>query len=145
MPITGRTRISTLLGIDSYVEEVLEEYGIDLEAVDGDTTLEQACRRAGVNYWEVKSELVATLPGDDSELAGAWEDLDDDGDDDDDDEQGDEAEASWDEDEDDWEDEDEDEVEDEDEDDWEEASGAGDEMTGGVRRRQRGTRWGDWK
>ena len=149
MPITGRTRISTLVGIDAYAEEVLEEYGIYLDEVDGHATLEQACRKAGVNYWEVKSELVANLPEDDSDMNSAWDDHDEDDEDDDVDDEG--------EDDDGWADEEEDAQEDDwGEEDWDDdadmedvddADGddLDDDEIGGMERHARPTRWGDWK
>ncbi|GEM_PF-4487980 len=146
MPITSRTRISTLLKADPVVQEVLEEFDIDLEDLEGNETLEQLCRDAGVNYWELKGELVAALPGNDDDMDDAWNDVGDDDEDEDDDERDDEDDDDWDdEDDDDWEDEDEDDLDLDDDDDDDVDDDDDDELGGVHRSPRRPQRSEDWQ
>lgn len=110
MAITARSKVGDLLEEHPDLDEVFENYGIEISDELFAMTLKEVCKTEGINYWELKSDIVeavgwdGTADGDlfddeeeDEDEEGWGEDGDDldlaedefeDDDDDDDDEEG---------------------------------------------------------
>jgi len=78
-PVTihARVRVGDLMEEHPEVDEVLENY--DIEATDEvmAMTLKQLCRSEGVNYWEIKADIVEAVGWDGSAEYDASDDEDD--------------------------------------------------------------------
>lgn len=113
MAINARMKIGDLMEEHPDVDEVFETYGIEVTDELMAMTLKELCRTEGLNYWELKSEIVAAVGWD-----GSTEDDDEEEDLDDDEENWDNNNEDLDlDDEPDFDDEDEDDVDDEDDED----------------------------
>lgn len=98
MTIHARIRVLDLLNEHPDLDEVFENYGIEVTDTLMGMTLKQVCQDEGVNYWELKSDLIDAIGWDGSadygsdeeeeeeeeEDVGWVDDDDDDGDDSDD-------------------------------------------------------------
>ena len=111
MPITKRTIVRDLLEEYPDAVEVFANLGIDSDELGPMSTMEEVCKDEGINYWELKSDIIngAEWRIDDSE------DFEDDEEDDGDEESEDEL-NEWEDDEDDYDVEDDDDIDGEDED-----------------------------
>jgi len=98
MSITARMKVAELLEQHPESQEVLDNYGIELDDESMQLTLMALCKEEAINYWELKSD-VALAEGwdgaapsfaddeggdDEEEEEDGWDDDDGDGEDDDD-------------------------------------------------------------
>ena len=90
MSIHARLKIADLMEEHPEVDEVLENYGIEVSDEIMAMTLKELCREEGINYWELKSDMVEAVGWDGSAEGNDDEEEDEDEDwlDDDDDEGG---------------------------------------------------------
>lgn len=83
MAIHARMRILDLMEEHPEVDEVFENYGVEVTDEVMAMTLKELCREEGINYWELKSDMVEAVGWDGS------------ADVDDDEEEDDEEEGGW--------------------------------------------------
>lgn len=72
MPIHARMKILDLMEEHPEVDEVFENYGVEVTDEVMAMTLKELCRDEGINYWELKADMVEAVGWDGSA------DLDDD-------------------------------------------------------------------
>lgn len=58
MAITARTRLGDLLEDHPDVDEVFENYGVEITDDMMAMTLHELCKAEALNYWELKSDIV---------------------------------------------------------------------------------------
>lgn len=80
MAIHARMRILDLMEEHPEVDEVFENYGVEVTDEVMAMTLKELCREEGINYWELKSDMVEAVGWDGSA------DIDDDEEEDDEEE-----------------------------------------------------------
>ena len=66
MAIHARMRILDLMEEHPEVDEVFENYGVEVTDEVMAMTLKELCREEGINYWELKSDMVEAVGWDGS-------------------------------------------------------------------------------